>query len=482
MKPWPLLLIWTLLPALAQAYPAEVFGLSFREEEGAWVYEGNGIRLVYSPGMGWIGANPDLPAPQKELLPLKTLIALGYFQTPEAGVRFRRDKGYLRLVLDLPAPSGETVKEGGPLGEFSLLLPYFLPGLLEVDLPLKVRLLPEGTELSFPPLPGVRYRYRLFPLKEPDRLVLDLYMLLPESTEPLAKEVRYREVYGFSPEPIRLYLVEAERGRLLPVGTPGRRALGKELAPGALAVLNGGYFDGKTGTPIGLWIQDGVTISYPYGRVALLWNEWDFFLGLPRYEAVVQNESHSLRVGLNLQPGRYTAYTLPGPVGRRGEEVALVQEDRVQTLCQAPCTLPPGAWALAYPQGNPPFPLGPGERLSLYGRLEPPFRFGLEGGPLLVQEGRYAFFPQRENFKDRRPLEAKTHQAGVALFRDGRLWLFASEPTTPALLARALEGLGVWQALRMDGGGSVQLWVKGRLRYGAEPLRPIVSALALFEP
>lgn len=69
--------------------------------------------------------------------------------------------------------------------------------------------------------------------------------------------MRYREVYGFTPEPLRLYLVEAERGRLLPVGTPGKRALPKDLAPGALAVLNGGTLTRRAGPPSGFGCRTG---------------------------------------------------------------------------------------------------------------------------------------------------------------------------------------------------------------------------------
>lgn len=185
--------------------------------------------------------------------------------------------------------------------------------------------------------------------------------------------MRYREVYGFTPEPLRLYLVEAERGRLLPVGTPGKRALPKDLAPGALAVLNGGYFDPKSGTPIGLWVQDGVTLSYPYGRVALLWDGFAFFLGFPQFVAeAVGPDGSRVRVGVNASRARYTAHTVPGLVGREGEGVALVREDRVVALLPAPAELPPGHWALTFPRDAPPFPLEVGGRLALYGTLNPP--------------------------------------------------------------------------------------------------------------
>jgi uncharacterized protein YigE (DUF2233 family) len=407
------------------------------------------VRLVYVPGVGWAEPPLELPPPERERLPLEVLKALGYFQVPEVGARYGGQGRLFRLVLDLPAPHRGSPEEGVGRGSLEVGLPYLVPGLLSAPWPqglsAEVRLLPRGTRLTLK-APGSLLRYRLFPLENPPRLVLDLYLLLPEVEEALAPGVRYREVYAFTPEPLRLYLVEAERGRLLPVGTPLKRALPKDLAPDALAVLNGGYFDPKTGTPIGLWVQDGVTVSYPFGRVALMWDGFQFFLGLPRFEAVV---------------------------------VA----DRVQALLPAPLDLPAGAWALTFPRGLPPFPLKVGDRLSLYGRLDPPFRYALEGGPLLVQEGRYAFDPARENFKDPRPLQAVAPQAAVAWTREGRLWLLVSEPTTPGVLARGLLALGAWNALRMDGGGSAQLWVKGRLRspYQGSP-RPVVSALALYAP
>ncbi|TBH20836.1 phosphodiester glycosidase family protein [Thermus thermamylovorans] len=485
-----LLGLWVLFSlGLGQSLlPAGAFGLSFREEGGAWVYEGAGVRLVYVPGVGWAEPpDPSLPLPDRERVPLEALKRLGYFQVPEAGTRFGVQGRAFRLVLDLPALHGGPAQEGGGRERLSLLLPYLAPGALQASWPqgvqVQTRFLPEGTELRLE-APGRLLRYRLFPLQDPPRLVLDLYPLAPEVEEALAPGVRYREVWAFAPEPLRLYLVEAAGGRLLPVGRPGARALPRDLAPGALAVLNGGYFDPASGTPIGLWVQDGVTVAYPFGRVALLWEGFRFFLGFPQFEAVVRGPSgERVRVGVNASRARHTAHTVPGPVGREGEEVALVRGDRVEAILPAPQDLPPGAWALTFPRGAPPFPLRPGDPLGLYGRLDPPFAYALEGGPLLVREGQYAFDPARENFRDPRPLQAVAPQAAVAWTREGRLWLLVSEPTTPGVLARALLSLGAWNALRMDGGGSAQLWVRGQLRNPYQgPPRPVVSALALYAP
>ena len=56
---------------------------------------------------------------------------------------------------------------------------------------------------------------------------------------------------------------------------------------------------------------------------------------LMQVEAVGPDGSR-VRVGVNASRARYTAHTVPGLVGREGEGVALVREDRVVALLPAP--------------------------------------------------------------------------------------------------------------------------------------------------
>ncbi|MDM7323993.1 MAG: hypothetical protein P3W93_003175, partial [Thermus sp.] len=300
-----LLFLFYLPLSLAQTLlPAATFGLSFRDEAGVWVYEGAGMRLTYVPGVGWADpVDPSLPPPEGERIPLEVLRSLGYFRTPEAGVRSAPQGRGFRLVLDLTQPHPGLPQASQERERLTLLLPYLALGTLRIPWPkgveASVRLLPTGTELRLL-AKGKLLAYRLFPLQDPPRLVLDLFPLEPEVEEPLAPGIRYREIWTFTPEPVRLFLVEAEKGRLVPVGRPGVRALPKDLAKDALAVLNGGYFDPKSATPIGLWVQDGVTVSYPFGRVALMWDNFTFFLGFPQFEAVVKGPNgEQVRVGIN---------------------------------------------------------------------------------------------------------------------------------------------------------------------------------------
>lgn len=491
---WVRVLALNALLALAFAQtptliPAERFGLSVSRNGLTVVFKGEGLELVYVEGTGWTPPlDPTLPPPSEGALPLEVIRAVGLVQVPQAGVRASAREGRLRLVLDLSEPPPVEKREGSYPGRLSLELPYFLPDLQALKLPpelgLGFRYLPHGTQLSLQAPAGRLYRYRQYALENPWRLVLDFYYLQPETQEVLSRGIRYLERWAWTPEPLRLFMVQADPGswRMEPVGRPGLRKALDQMAPGALALLNGGYFDQRTATPIGLWIQDGVALNFPFGRSALLWGNGQVFGGFPKFGAWVETAGgQRYAVGVNLWRARLTAHTLPGPAGRPGENLAIVERERVIATLPAPAELKVGQWGLSFPATDPPL-ARTGETLKLRMSLEPPVQYALEAGPLLIQAGQNVFDPQREPFNDPRPLKATTLQSAVAWTLDGGVWLVVSEATTPAVLAQALQSLGAWGAIRMDGGGSSQLYVRGVLR---SPLlesrpRPVVNGLALY--
>jgi hypothetical protein len=267
-----------------------------------------------------------------------------------------------------------------------------------------------------------------------------------------------------------------------PVGRPGEKTPLTQIAPGALAILNGGYFDPKTGTPIGLWIKNGVMLNLPYGRSALLWEQNRVFAAVAKFDTWVQLPSGSrLRVGVNLNKARYTVYTLDGTVGEYGQNMAVVEDDVIVASLPAPVELKTGQWALAYPSDAEP-PARTGEILKFFGNLEPPVDHAMEAGPLLIQAGEYIFDPSNEPFRDKSPLVAVTAQSAVAWTKDGGIWLVVAEATTPGVLGKLLYERGVWGAIRMDGGSSSQLWVKGSLKApSSNSVRLVVSGLALYQ-
>lgn len=483
-----------LLVAYAQALLlASKLGLSIVQENGAITFKKNGLEFTYVEGLGWTPPlEAGLPPPQGMLLPLEVIRAVGLIRAPEAGVRFSSDANRLRLVLDLPEgsnPASLPSIELSPYpGRLQLELPYFLPGLETLPPPAGVGLegqyAPQGTALSIQAPPGRLYRYRSLQLRDPLRYVLDVYYLTPERSEQIQPGFRYRELWAWTPEPLRMYWLEALPGRwrMEPVGRPGERKILPQMAPTALALLNGGYFDGRTGTPIGLWVRGGVALSFPFGRSTLFWQDDTVFAGRPQFAASVQlMDGRSIRVGVNLARARYTVHTLAGLVGRVGENVHIVQGDQIIATHPAPYELPEGLWALTFPVEEP--IARTGETLKFVGNLEPPVNHALEAGPLLIQSGANVFDPGAEPFRDRAPVAATAAQSVVAWSQEGALYFIVTEPTRPEVLARVLHERGLWGAIRMDGGGSAQLWVRGQLRNPANNgsgIRPVVSGLALF--
>lgn len=473
--------------------PADRLGLEVTQESGAITFRKNDLHFTYVEGIGWTPPlEANLPPPQGTLLALEVVRAVGLITAPEAPVRFSSQPDRFRLVLDLPTESDLTSlssTEPSPFAsELRVSLPYFLPGLQSLLVPSGVSLdwqyEPAATVLTIQVPPERVNRYRTFVLSNPARFVLDVFFLQPEVSLQIQEGFRYRELWAWTPEPVRIYWIEADPGRwrMEPVGRPGQRQLLSQMAPQALAILNGGYFDAPSGTPIGLWVRGGVPLSPPFGRSALLWQDDMMLAGRPSFAASVQlMDGRSIQVGVNLKRARYTVYTLAGPVGRTGEHVHLVQGHQIIATHPAPVELPEGLWALAFPAEAP--IARTGETIRLLVSLDPPVSYALEAGPLLIQSGQIVFDPRAEYFRDRAPVEATAMQSAVAWSQEGGLWLVVTEPMRPAVLARVLHQQGFWGAIRMDGGGSAQLWVHGQLRNPVSVIggvRPVVSGLALY--
>ena len=80
-------------------------------------------------------------------------------------------------------------------------------------------------------------------------------------------------------------------------------------------------------------------------------------------------------------------------------------------------------------------------------------RDALSAGPLLVQGGRVALNPARENFNTSASIWRATKQVAVGTFQ-GQPTIAFFEYGTPEAFAAALAGVGVRDAVRMDSGSS----------------------------
>jgi hypothetical protein len=107
------------------------------------------------------------------------------------------------------------------------------------------------------------------------------------------------------------------------------------------------------------------------------------------------------------------------------------------------------------------------------------FASGLACGPRLLRDGRVAVAPQEEGFRSPKILTERCSRSAVGYSRDGRtLVMFTTRSATVRELAEAARGLGLCEAMNLDGGASSGLWCDGG--YLVTPGREISNALVVL--
>ncbi|MFO7629609.1 MAG: phosphodiester glycosidase family protein [Prochlorococcaceae cyanobacterium] len=251
---------------------------------------------------------------------------------------------------------------------------------------------------------------------------------------------------------------------------------------GAVAAINGGYFNRVRRLPLGAVRQDGRWLSGPilnrgvaawrsgqvprFGRLSL--QEW-LEDGQGRRTPLLTLNSGYVQRGYS----RYTADWGPGYRPLSGNETALLlRGGRVMALLDAP-QLAGGIGLrageeLIVARGGLGLPWGVGESLTL--RSSPSNDLGLEpfvigGGPLLLSDGRVVLDGAAESF-GQAFLQQGAPRTVVA--SDGSLlWLITLHsgegggPTLPET-AQLLAAMGLRDALNLDGGSSTGLVLAGQ--------------------
>lgn len=252
---------------------------------------------------------------------------------------------------------------------------------------------------------------------------------------------------------------------------------------GALVAVNGGYFNRVRKLPLGALRVDGRWLSGPilnrgvvawergslprFGRLRL--EEWVIGPNGQRLPLVVLNSGYVQR-GVS----RYTAEWGPAYRALSGNETALrlrggrVVERLDTSALEGGVPLAPGD-DLLVARGGAPLPWGEGEALTLASRPsdelgQAPFVVG--GGPLLLQGGRFVMNGTAEGFS---PSFLSQGAPRTVVASDGnRLWLItlqgtADEGPTLSETANLLLELGLRDALNLDGGSSTGLVMGGTM-------------------
>lgn len=469
-----------------------------------------GAETSYVEGLGWL-SGWGFPAPVvredgRVLIAPSVADALGVPHL--GGVRTGADGATTRIVLDVPrATAGALVgaRANGVLapGE-GRTIP--LPGVL---LPEGILLDAEGVVVRGLPADGdaparIRVeapeaRFELFPLANPARVVLDLApiglatepeapeapvpgpalpSIAPESLEPevsdVAPGVVYRRTTAPGSEgPSVVHVVELDplMTDLRVVGTSGEGRSVPDWASGGVAAINAGYFDPADFRAIGLRRIGGTLLSLPSrGRAAVGFGPTGTIVaradarvriridGRLAVDAVVNGDT-------DLELSRAEGTSVGSP--RQGV-LTLTGDGSVASNGIGPARVPAGGAAIAYdPTVRPLALLDPGRRATVAVTLEPAAlddsAWAVEAGPLLVEDGRAAFAPEREGFaRGQRILDQATQQSALGVRADGTVLFVVAEKMVAEDLVALFLDLDAVAALRMDSGSSATLVAGGR--------------------
>jgi len=258
-------------------------------------------------------------------------------------------------------------------------------------------------------------------------------------------------------------------------------------ASGALAAINGSFFNFVNNEPAGLMVQDGQIISSDTHNRSVFGIRYD---GTPFIDdarvraAVLLEDGRELVVqGVNraAKPNQMTLYTSHFGATTRTKpynyryEAAIDSQGVVVRASNGNLAIPRGGHVLSANGkhfGRAMYGLRPGTRALVYTQLSGVWegvRYAVGGGPTIVKNGRVRVTARKEGFgshiaSGRAPRTAIGYTpAGVTLMVtvDGRVPRH-SVGCTLQELARIMIDLGAVAAINLDGGGSTVMVINGR--------------------
>jgi exopolysaccharide biosynthesis protein len=265
---------------------------------------------------------------------------------------------------------------------------------------------------------------------------------------------------------------------------------------GAIAAINGGYFDSYTSNPrknpVGTIVTKGCVEEL--GNIGSLLGfdaQKHAFIGrVPlRIDGIRGDNQHWYAYWINRDPaGTSRTITVFTPLwgsetGLGGGVQVVVSGGVVRQISSRSVAIPKDGFVI-YFRGTPReagvFRVG--ERCSYHVAFLGDAWWStaqevIGCGPLLVRNGKISLDPVAEGFRDPKVLRLATARSAVGLTRDHQLLLVTTRGTV-AHLASTMQALGAYQAMNLDGGASSGLWLQGR--YITRPGRDLTSALLVL--
>lgn len=476
-------------------------GASVNVTDGAIRLSYGGNELTYVEGLGWLGnvrADPPQISSGDVLVDGSVLDALGVSLPRLMDVRFGGD-GDVRVVLDVRDLSESEVSgltREGDVASGNPLTLHLPPMLLPASSPDPYH----GVEVTVDPAPGgvqasisgPAFHYKVFLLANPTRVVIDIVPQkqaeLPAIERTLAPGVHYRRFNAPSSSGssvVHVISVAPGGAELRVVGASREPRTLTQLASGAVAGINAGYFDPSTFAAVGMLRVDYGMLSLPTrSRAAVAFAPSGATIARLHAHLSLQVNGRSVDVG-ETGNGDFGLATAAGAlVGDPRMGVITAQRGVVLGNRVGPRSVPPSGFALVYPPDQRTLALvDAGASVALNLQLQPaPFQaapYVVEAGPLLVKDGQPAFDPQAEGFATgQRILDAVTQQSAIGVRPDGTVLLVVAQSMRASDLVPLFLSLGARDAMRLDSGSSTTLVADGKpLNRSFE--RKVVSAIVV---
>lgn len=298
--------------------------------------------------------------------------------------------------------------------------------------------------------------------------------------------------------PVAIVVISLTAGQLRPIWANPASLVGlgelSSFGPeqGAVAAINGGFFNRNTRQPLGAIRRDGRWISSPIlGRGVIAWSDGTAgqsvrFARL-QMQAELRNDlgDRIPVVGIN------SGYILPGvaqytpdwgstyTTQTDGEMLLMVRQDQVQDILPAGLAgsltvpIPPNGYVLAARGLEGALEAGKliaGDRLKLSWTVDPPelaaYPHMLGAGPLLLLDGQVVLDAQLEGFQPLFRRQRAARSAVGQLDNGHLLWVTAgnaqeNQGLTLLEMAQLMQQLGCRHALNLDGGNASTLVLGG---------------------
>jgi Phosphodiester glycosidase len=494
----------------------ERFGLTVLQSglSGQLRLKRGGLTLEFVPLRGWSAQNEaltyletPLPLENQVFVPVQTLTELGFTLTPSSdptnqSINLEADQdtpfvpvGGFMQILDARASKGRTSRVALDVSKAGLAsLEQVSNNRVKIHLentwlssskliPVggeslsRARLVPDGLASILELEISKHATVQLSSLTNPDRVVVDV--VIPDAPTPTPGITPTGVSYSVANQ---LHLVTLEAGKYKPqVVTAGlgggKTALEYAEDANAVVAVNGGYYDVAQSLSVDLVVSNNQILSYARGNRATMGLLTDDLFGT---RAIWGTPKVRLNLGLNGKTfGVNTARAAPHPqwltyfvgdgfvpTGGLGFVTLVIQDGKILELHDESFIPTLGQITFSLnPQAFPGFAANVNDSLTISTAWSDPLFASaqdiLAAGPKLVTNSLYAVNASSEGFDTTKEIWRKTKQVAIGTDQQNNWVVAFLESGTPEEFARALVTAGLKEAMRLDSGGSAQVFLAG---------------------